>query len=102
MVLWASATTCNWPACYTRWANATLYLDLFGRVVVSWIWLRQALVAAEALEQSALPEEESNFYRGKIQAARYYIQWELPQIEPQAKILTDLNPVCFEMREEWF
>ena len=83
-------------------ANATIYLDLFGRVVASWIWLKQAIVAATALEQQGLAEQEVNFYRGKIQAARYYLQWELPQIEPQAKILMELNPTCYDMQNDWF
>ena len=83
-------------------ANATVYLDMFGRVVVSWVWLRQALVASLALERSGLSAEDINFYRGKIQAARYYIQWELIQIEPQAKILMEVNPVCYEMQDQWF
>ena len=83
-------------------ANATIYLDLFGRVVASWIWLKQAIVAATALGQQGLAEQEVNFYRGKIQAARYYLQWELPQIEPQAKILMELNPICYDMQNDWF
>lgn len=83
-------------------ANATIYLDLMGRVVVSWIWLRQALVASAGLEKAMDSEQESAFYHGKIQAARYFIEWELPQINMQAKILMDHSDVCYAMRDEWF
>ena len=83
-------------------ANATLHLDLFGRVTVSWLWLKQAVIAATALAKDQLPEQESNFYRGKLQAARYYIQWELPEIQAQAQILSAINPVCYDMQDGWF
>ena len=31
-------------------ANSVKYLDLFGHVVIAWLWLRQGVVAARALE----------------------------------------------------
>ena len=82
-------------------ANATLYLDVFGRVLVSWLWLRQAQIAQTALETDLI-DEEKNFYQGKIQAAKYYIEWELPEIEAQAKILQSVSTVCFDMQDKWF
>jgi len=83
-------------------ANATVYLDLFGRVVMAWIWLRQANRAAEGMKATAVSEADKNFYRGKIQAAEYYFSWELPQIEAQAALLAEGNTACFDMRNEWF
>ncbi|MEH6579137.1 MAG: acyl-CoA dehydrogenase [Amphritea sp.] len=83
-------------------ANATVYLDLFGRIVASWIWLRQAIAAAKGLQAADISEEKRNFYHGKLQAARYYIEWELPAIEPQAKLLKGANAVCFDMQDNWF
>ncbi|WGL17810.1 acyl-CoA dehydrogenase [Microbulbifer bruguierae] len=84
-------------------ANASLYLDTFGRVVVSWIWLRQAVIASRKLHAETAPsDEEQNFYRGKLQAAHFYIEWELPEIQPQIALLQSGNPVPFEMQEDWF
>ena len=83
-------------------ANATLYLDVMGRVVVSWVWLRQACIAVNALAKADVSEQDTYFYSGKVQAAQYYIEWELPQINAQAKILTDANSTCYAMRDEWF
>ena len=82
-------------------ANATLYLDVFGRVVAAWIWLRQAL-AADAALTDGITEEDAHFYRGKLQAARFYIEWELPEIGPQLALLASGNAVPFETRAEWF
>jgi butyryl-CoA dehydrogenase len=81
-------------------ANATIYLDLFGRVVAAWIWLKQAVKAAQGLAWSA--SEGGEFYQGKVHTARYYIEWELPVIESQARLLSSANTVPFTMRDEWF
>ncbi len=83
-------------------ANATVYLDLFGRILASWTWLKQAMVAASALEKDGVPESDQHFYRGKLQANRYYFEWELPQIETQAKLLLSHNRTPFEMNDAWF
>jgi Acetyl-CoA dehydrogenase C-terminal like len=83
-------------------ANARVYLDLFGRVLASWIWLKQAVVAARALENDGLSAADLNFYRGKLQATRYYFQWELPEIDAQASLLKRLDSVPLDMRDEWF
>ncbi|MBU2874676.1 acyl-CoA dehydrogenase [Marinobacter salexigens] len=83
-------------------ANATVYLDLFGRVVGAWIWLRQAIKATEGLRKPGLTDKDAAFYRGKLQAARYYLTWELPMINPQADLLKQGNSVCFETEDQWF
>lgn len=83
-------------------ANATIYLDMFGRIVATWIWLRQAIKAAEALSRPNIGQVDANFYQGKLQAAHYYLTWELPQIAPQADLLMQGNRVCFDMQDTWF
>jgi len=83
-------------------ANATIYLDLFGRIIASWIWLKQALKAAEGLNKKPLHESDANFYRGKLQTAHYYIEWELPEIYHQAELLKTFNNVPYQMQDNWF
>ena len=83
-------------------ANASLYLDVFGRVVVSWIWLRQAAIASQKLAAAEnLPAEDESFYRGKLQAARFYIEWELPEIAPQIALLESGNSIPFDTQSDW-
>jgi butyryl-CoA dehydrogenase len=74
-------------------ANASLYLEAFGHVVVAWIWLEQALVAA--LRSGA-------FYDGKRQACRYFFRWELPRTQAQFDLLARLDDTTLVMRDEWF
>ncbi|HWP11991.1 MAG TPA: acyl-CoA dehydrogenase [Ramlibacter sp.] len=82
-------------------ANATLYLDAFGRITAAWMWLKQAVVAARALDD-APDGPDSGYYRGKLQAAHYYFQWELPSAEAQCAQLLNVDRVPFEMKDEWF
>jgi alkylation response protein AidB-like acyl-CoA dehydrogenase len=82
-------------------ANATLYLDLYGRVVAAWLWLKQALAADAGLARDPHPAD-CDFYRGKLHAARYCFEWELPQIHWQAQLLRTANRVPFEMQDAWF
>lgn len=81
-------------------ANATIYLDAFGRVVLAWIWLRQAAVAHQGLAQEADAARQA-YYRGKLQAARYYFQWDLPALTVQVELLTSLDRIPFDTQDEW-
>jgi butyryl-CoA dehydrogenase len=81
-------------------ANASVYLEAFGHVVVAWMWLRQALAAARALEGAA--GAEADFYRGKLSACGYFFRWELPKTGPQLALLESLDPTCLAMEPAWF
>jgi len=82
-------------------ANSVKYLDLFGNVVIAWIWLKQGIVAAKAL--AAEPHQsDANFYRGKLQAMRYFFRFELPEIGPWARLLMDLDDTTYAMSPDWF
>ena len=82
-------------------ANSVKYLDLFGHVVIGWMWLQQATVAAAAL--TAEPHEsDANFYKGKLQAMRYFYHYELPEIEAWAALLMRLDDTCHAMDKDWF
>ena len=67
---------CKEPA--LRLANATIYLDAFGHVVIGWIWLWQATLAAEALAWPETSTEEHTFYEGKLLACLHFSRHQLP------------------------
>ncbi|WP_299952574.1 acyl-CoA dehydrogenase [uncultured Modestobacter sp.] len=74
-------------------ANATVYLEAAGHVVVGWLWLEQAL---------ATEGRDGDFYTGKRQAARYFQRWELPKVGPQLALLASLDTTVLQMRGDWY
>ncbi|MEQ1516817.1 MAG: acyl-CoA dehydrogenase [Usitatibacteraceae bacterium] len=81
-------------------ANATIYLEAFGHVVMAWIWIEQALVATRAAQLANAQHQD--FYRGKLQACKYFIQWELPKVRPMLNLLEALDTTTLEMKDAWF
>ncbi|WP_372957698.1 acyl-CoA dehydrogenase [Marinobacter sp.] len=82
-------------------SNATMYLDMFGKVLVGWIWLKQAMAAEKALAAGASGSEEQ-FYQGKVHAARYFMNWELAPLEGYARLLSNGNRDNLAMQNDWF
>ncbi|MEV0811169.1 acyl-CoA dehydrogenase [Micromonospora sp. NPDC050200] len=78
-------------------ANASVYLEAVGHVVVAWMWLEQ-LLAVDAAHVDADPA----FYAGKRQAARYFFHHELPRTAAQFDLLDRLDRTTLQMRDEWF
>ena len=80
-------------------ANASIYLDTFGHIVIAWIWLRQALEAAPHIEAVNV---DHDFYLGKLQACQYFYRYELSKAPERLALLAESDATCLEMRNEWF
>jgi alkylation response protein AidB-like acyl-CoA dehydrogenase len=74
-------------------ANATVYLEAAGHVVVAWMWLEQLV---------AVGERAGDFYDGKRAAGRYFFRWELPKVGPMLDLLASGDTTTLEMRDAWF
>ena len=74
-------------------ANASLYLEAVGHVVVAWLWLEQLVTAAN---------RRGDFYDGKRAAGRYFFRYELPAIGPRLDLLDSLERTTLDSRPEWF
>ncbi len=81
-------------------ANATLYLDSLGHVVVAWRWLVQALAAEASLPGASKADED--FYRGKLAACRFFFRQELPRIEPMLSLLASLDDTAITIPDAAF
>jgi hypothetical protein len=81
-------------------ANAGIYLDTFGHVVVGWLWLRMAMVAARAIEGASGGERE--FYAGKLQACRYFYRYEFARVPERLTLLAQADDTCLAMQDAWF
>ena len=81
-------------------ALAPNFLEAFGQVVVAWLWLRQGVAAARALPQAH--EDDAAFYRGKIQACRWFFRHELPKADVHHALLRGLDDTALAMQTDWF
>jgi 3-(methylsulfanyl)propanoyl-CoA dehydrogenase len=57
-------------------AGAVDYLRLMGIVVVGWMWARMAQVAQQRLASNP---QNADFYKGKLTAARYWMERMIPE-----------------------
>ncbi|GAA3156803.1 acyl-CoA dehydrogenase [Blastococcus jejuensis] len=73
-------------------ANAHVYLEAAGHLVVAWLWLAQALATGTA---------ESDFHHGKRQAARYFWRWELPRVHHRFDLLESLDRTVLDTPPNW-
>jgi len=74
-------------------ANATVYLEAAGHVVVAWMWLEQLV---------AVGRGEGDFYEGKRAAARYFFRWELPKVAAMLDLLDAGDTTTLDMQPGWF
>lgn len=82
-------------------ANSVKYLEMFGHVIIAWLWLKQGIVATCNLAEQPHVDDE-HFYRGKLQALQYFYRFELPKIDVWSKILMSTDNTSFNMKAEWF
>lgn len=83
------------------YSNSVKYLNLFGHIVIAWLWLKQGIVADSALAQNP-HESDENFYRGKLQAMQYFFCIELPEINHWATVISNADTTSYDMQVEWF
>ncbi|KVH50000.1 acyl-CoA dehydrogenase [Burkholderia diffusa] len=76
-----------------RLANASVYLEAFGHLVVAWLWLDVTLAAQG---------RDDDFHDGKRAAARYFFRWELPKVDAQLDLLSSVDTTTLDMRDAWF
>ena len=81
-------------------ANATVFLDAMGHIVVAWLWLWQALAATKGLKTSS--QADKAFYQGKLSATKFFFNYELPKVKPQLDLVAQLDDTCVEASVEEF
>lgn len=80
-------------------ADATLFLEATGIICMGWMWLKQAVSAQKALNSGA---SEQDFYFGKIETARYFMEYEHSKINGLIERFHSNTYPTIEMRKEWF
>jgi len=82
--------------------NSVRLLYALGDLVLAWLLGRQAEVAIAALDSGDLPESESDFYTGKIAAAKFFAANVLPHLESERKIVEAATNDLMEIPEGAF
>ena len=82
-------------------ANATPYLQAFGHTVLAWMWLDVALCAQATLALTA-DATERHAMQGKLAAATYFFNYELPRVAAWLSVVSTRDDTCRNMAVDWF
>lgn len=80
-------------------ADASLFLEATGIVCIGWMWISQALSAQKALGQGA---SDQDFYFGKIETAKYFMEYELVKIKGLIPRFQSSTYPTVTMQQAWF
>ena len=98
---WAMASQSDSEQIYKVGLNTTRLLMASGDLVIGWLLLRQAEVAAAALAGD-VSEKDRMFYVGKIETARWFARNRLPLLAAERAIAEATDLDLMEMPEEAF
>ena len=80
--------------------NTSRALMAVGDVIISWLLLRQADIAAEKLPTAS--GKDKDFYTGKIAAAHFFVHNVLPHITADRKIVEATDNTIMDLPEGAF
>jgi alkylation response protein AidB-like acyl-CoA dehydrogenase len=80
--------------------NTSRALMAVGDVIITWLLLRQADIAAEKLAAGA--GKDADFYTGKIASAKFFVTTVLPHITADRKIVEATDSAIMELPESAF
>jgi butyryl-CoA dehydrogenase len=80
--------------------DATLYMELFGIITVAWQWLKQAVVAKQALLTQNPEGDELAFYESKLHTMKFFFHYEVPKTLGLAVRLKDTEVLTITTEKE--
>lgn len=83
-------------------ADATLFLEMFGIMVIAWQWLTMATASVQALADGTPKKKQQRFYQGKCHVAGYFYAYELPRISSLATSLGQSGQMTVDVPETCF
>jgi butyryl-CoA dehydrogenase len=81
-------------------SNSVSYLNMFGHITISWLWLQQAGIATKALE-SGPHSDDVKFYNGKLQAMKYFFNSELPLTYHWGNLVKNIDSTSYDTQPDW-
>ena len=82
-------------------ADATIFMDFFSTIVIGWQWLKTAVAAQVALDNSNTTQT-SSFYEGKIHTMKFYYLYEMTKTKSLAKIIMNDEQLTITATKDLF
>lgn len=83
-------------------ADATVFMEMAGLIVVAWQWLKQAVVAQQALISGDFSQYPRTFFESKRHTMKFFYTYELSHTLGFAKTLTNTEYLTMPVPEEVF
>jgi butyryl-CoA dehydrogenase len=84
----------------TYLVNSSSYLDMYGHLVVGWMWLRQAAAAKRMLDAGCGGDTET-FMRGKLAACQYFFRHEMKRIDHWLPVVAANDATVLDTAPDW-
>ena len=81
-------------------SDATLFLEMFGIVVIAWQWLKQATVAMQTMLTQNPQGDDLVFYEGKVHTMKFFFHYEVPKTLGLAQRLKDTEVLTIVTEKE--
>ena len=87
---------------YERYlADATVFMDFFGTIVMGWQWLKMATIAKLTMKNGN-GNQSSEFYRSKVQTMKFFFTYELIKTKGLAKTIMNDEELTIQATDEMF
>ena len=87
---------------YERYlADATVFMDFFGTIVIGWQWLKTAIVAKQVVKNGNL-SQPTDFYTSKIHTMKFFYNYELIKTKGLAKTLMSNEELTINVSKDLF
>ena len=78
-------------------ADANLFMELSGILVIGWQWIKQGIASEKGLESK---ERDSDYFESKIKTMDYYFAYELPKSKGLIERLMDEEMITIKGEKE--
>ncbi len=79
-------------------ADANLFMEMSGIVMLGWQWLKQGTVSQKALNAGETSNQTNAFYESKIETMKFFFKYELPKNYAISNTL--MNPEMLTIKGE--
>ena len=82
-------------------ADATIFMDFLGTIIIGWQWLKTAVTASQALKEGYRNQPEE-FYESKIHTMKFFFTYELVKTNGLADTLMNNRELTIKVSKDIF